>query len=257
MAPVSPPLLSIKDVTKTFDGNVRALTDVSLEIERGSFTSLIGASGCGKSTLLRIIAGLIAPTDGSVSSKGLVETGQVGFVFQDPTLMPWATVQKNVALPLELLKVDERERNKRITWALDLVGLGEFASAFPRTLSGGMKMRVSLARALVSRPKLLLLDEPFAALDELTRAKLNEDLLRIWRDEELTVVFVTHSVFESVFLSTRVIVLSPRPGRPVSEFTLPKTKIATEDWRLSSEYSEQCRDVSQGLRTAMEVTQNG
>lgn len=254
MQPADAPLVSIRNVGKTFEGGVTALDDVSLDIAQGSFTSLIGASGCGKSTLLRLVSGLVSPTTGAIESEGFRKPGALGFVFQEPTLMPWATVENNVALPLQLLGVQESERGSRIDAALGLVGLSDFRAAYPRTLSGGMKMRVSIARALVSRPSLLLLDEPFAALDEFTRERLNKDLLKIWREQNLTVLFVTHSVFESVYLSTRIVVMSPRPGRIVSSFSVNKPSEVNEEWRLTTQYTEQCGEVSRTLKGTMEAS---
>ena len=215
IAPVNPaPLLVARGVGKTFSNGVRALDGVDLTLREGDFLSLLGPSGCGKSTLLRIIAGLLSPTSGSLDWRGqMADPSQLGFVFQEPTLMPWATVFDNVWLPLRLKGVSRKAAAPAIGDLLDRVHLTGFENAVPRELSGGMKMRVSIARSLVTKPRLLLMDEPFAALDEITRFKLNNDLLELWDDQKITVVFVTHSVFESVFLSHRVVVMAARPGR--------------------------------------------
>src|SRR6202030_1761281 len=197
--------VSLRGVTKLFDNGVTALGPFDLDVIRGEFVSLLGPSGCGKSTALRLIAGLSAPTSGTVgvsNRAGQPRAGHaIGFVFQEPTLMPWTSVRENVRLPLKLARAPAAEANARVDQALTQVGLAEFADAYPRELSGGMKMRVSLARALVTDPDILLMDEPFAALDEITRFRLNNDLLALWRNLRKTVVFVTHSVFESVYLS--------------------------------------------------------
>ena len=211
--------MSLRGVTKVYDNGVAALGPLDLDVRKGEFVSLLGPSGCGKSTALRLIAGLGAPTSGTVgvarSASGDRAGHSIGFVFQEPTLMPWASVRDNVRLPLKLSHAPAAEADARVDAALTQVGLAEFADAYPRELSGGMKMRVSLARALVTDPDILLMDEPFAALDEITRFRLNNDLLALWRNLRKTVIFVTHSVFESVYLSQRVIVMTraPRPDR--------------------------------------------
>src|SRR3977135_2988528 len=215
----------LRGVTKVYDTAVAALGPFDLDVKRGEFVSLLGPSGCGKSTALRLIAGLSAPTSGTVEvSRRPIErrgTHSIGFVFQGPTLMPWASVRENVRLPLKLAHMPTAQADMRIGQTLAQVGLAEFAQSYPRELSGGMKMRVSLARALVTDPDILLMDEPFAALDEITRFRLNNDLLALWRNLHKTVIFVTHSVFESVYLSQRVVVMTPRPGRP-SALTCPR-----------------------------------
>jgi NitT/TauT family transport system ATP-binding protein len=220
-------------------------------VNKGEFVSLLGPSGCGKSTALRLIAGLSEPTSGTVGiSKpaGQARPGHsIGFVFQEPTLMPWTSVRENVRLPLKLAHAPAAEANARIDEALTQVGLTEFADAYPRELSGGMKMRVSLARALVTDPDILLMDEPFAALDEITRFRLNNDLLALWRNLRKTIIFVTHSVFESVYLSQRVIVMTPRPGRLSAEFRIDTLEPRGEDYRTSVEYAGYCRQVSGAL----------
>jgi NitT/TauT family transport system ATP-binding protein len=241
----------LRAVTKTYDSGVAALGPLDLDVARGEFVSLLGPSGCGKSTALRLIAGLAAPSAGTVevSHRATKADGRhpIGFVFQEPTLMPWASVRENVRLPLKLAHVRDDDAGRRIDAALAQVGLAEFANAFPRELSGGMKMRVSLARALVTDPDILLLDEPFAALDEITRFRLNNDLLDLWRTLHKTIVFVTHSVFESVYLSQRVLVMTARPGRLAREFRIATSEPRTEEFRTSAAYAAHCREVSGAL----------
>jgi NitT/TauT family transport system ATP-binding protein len=244
-------MVSLRGVTKTYDSGVAALGPIDLEIGKGELVSLLGPSGCGKSTALRLIAGLSAPTSGLVRVSNRGAPGRsIGFVFQEPTLMPWTNVRENVRLPLKLAHVPREKADARVGEALAQVGLAEFADAYPRELSGGMKMRVSLARALVTDPDILLMDEPFAALDEITRFRLNNDLLSLWRDLRKTVVFVTHSVFESVYLSQRVIVMTPRPGRISAEFRIDAGEPRSEDFRTSAEYVAVCREVSGALARA-------
>ena len=244
--------VSLRGVTKVYDSGVAALGPIDLEVRKGEFVSLLGPSGCGKSTALRLIAGLSAPTSGAVQvSKSASQTKHsIGFVFQEPTLMPWTNIRENVRLPLMLAHVPRDEADARVGEALAQVGLAEFAEAYPRELSGGMKMRVSLARALVIDPDILLMDEPFAALDEITRFRLNNDLLSLWRDLRKTVIFVTHSVFESVYLSQRVVVMTPRPGRIAREFRIQPAEPRGEDFRTSAEYVAVCREVSGALAGA-------
>lgn len=243
-------VLSLHAVGKTFPNGVSALTDLSLDVRRGEFVSLLGPSGCGKSTALRLIAGLAQPTTGDVCLAGDAGPGSIGFVFQEPTLMPWATAASNVGLPLKLKGDGTADASQRIAMALRRVGLTQFADAYPRQLSGGMKMRASIARALVTEPSLLLMDEPFAALDEITRFKLNNDLLAIWRALACTVIFVTHSVFESVFLSQRIVVLTQRPGRLFAEIDIDAPYPRDEIFRTSPEYAGYCRVVSDALSRA-------
>lgn len=240
--------VSLNGVTKRYDRGVAALGPLDFNVRNGDFVSLLGPSGCGKSTALRIIAGLIAPTSGTVCVAGGGRS--IGFVFQEPTLMPWASVRDNVALPLKLAHRLRADIGGHVEAALARVGLAEFAAAYPRELSGGMRMRVSLARALVTDPDILLMDEPFAALDEITRFRLNNDLLALWRDLRKTVIFVTHSVFESVYLSRRVVVMTPRPGRINAEYRIDTTEPRGEDFRTSAEYAAYCREVSIGLSLA-------
>ncbi|EGP09798.1 ABC-type nitrate/sulfonate/bicarbonate transport system, ATPase component [Bradyrhizobiaceae bacterium SG-6C] len=246
--------VSLRDVTKVYDNGVVALGPLNLTIRTGEFVSLLGPSGCGKSTALRVIAGLSDPTAGHVDVRGRgAHDGarhNIGFVFQEPTLMPWTTVRGNVQFPLELARVPRAAARARVDQALAQVGLSEFADVYPRELSGGMKMRVSLARALVTDPEILLMDEPFAALDEITRFKLNNDLLTLWRRLRKTVVFVTHSVFESVYLSQRVLIMSPRPGRITRDVRIHADEPRGEDFRTSPEYAAHCREVSTALAEA-------
>src|ERR1700722_16613964 len=216
-APSPNPVVSLRGVGKTFPSGTVALASLDLDVRDGEFLSLLGPSGCGKSTALRIIAGLSDPTQGTVTWPAAAAEGRIGFVFQEPTLMPWANVFNNVMLPLKLKGATAGRASERVNAALHRVGLEKFENAYPRKLSGGMRMRVSIARALVTEPTLLLMDEPFAALDEITRFKLNNDLLEVWQALRTTVVFVTHSVFESVYLSSRVVVMAGRPGRGFTE----------------------------------------
>ena len=255
MAISSAPIVSLRGVGKVFGSGVVALDHLDLDVRDGEFLSLLGPSGCGKSTALRIIAGLSEPTRGSVTWAGAREgrARDIGFVFQEPTLMPWATVSANVYLPLKLTGMGRDEASPRVLKTLSRVGLREFADAYPRQLSGGMRMRVSIARALVTAPRVLLMDEPFAALDEITRFKLNDDLMALWRELRMTVVFVTHSVFESVYLSQRVVVMSARPGRVFAELTVDA---AARDagFRTSAEYAGHCRVASNALGRAMQAS---
>jgi NitT/TauT family transport system ATP-binding protein len=251
------PLVRMQHVDKMYSNGTLALKDLSLDIRANEFISLLGPSGCGKSTALRIFAGLGSYTAGSVEwpqsnydVSGKPER-EVGFVFQEPTLMPWATVFDNVYLPHLLENRTKAQVADQVREVLDLVGLGGFADAYPRELSGGMKMRVSVARALVTRPKLLLMDEPFAALDEITRTRLSNDLLDIWSKAKCTIIFVTHSVFESVYLSQRIVVMAARPGRIVGELEVDAPYPRTTEFRLSPEYANYCRQVSNLLDVAM------
>src|SRR5213075_2786940 len=219
------PIVSLRGVGKLFGTGLLALDGLDLDVRDGEFLSLLGPSGCGKSTALRIIAGLSEPSRGEVAWRDGADARRgIGFVFQEPTLMPWTTVFGNVFLPLKLTGVDKAAAAPRIMATLSRVGLADFADAYPRELSGGMRMRVSIARALVTAPRVLLMDEPFAALDEITRFKLNDDLIALWASQQWTVVFVTHSVFESVYLSSRIVVMSARPGRVSSEVSIDSTR---------------------------------
>jgi NitT/TauT family transport system ATP-binding protein len=248
-AVVAPRLGRLEDVSKTFANGTVALTGVNLEIRRGEFLSLLGPSGCGKSTILRLLADLTSPSAGWINWSE--KEHELGFVFQEPTLMPWANVFNNVWLPLRLKGQSRASAEPAIREALAKVGLSGFAKAYPRELSGGMKMRVSIARALVLKPSLLLMDEPFAALDEITRIKLNEDLLSLRAAIGATIVFVTHSVFESVFLSTRICVMARRPGRVHAEIAVDPKAERNEDFRLGPAYASCARQASAALHAAM------
>jgi len=250
------PVVALKRVGKTFANGVIALERLDLDVPPGEFVSLLGPSGCGKSTALRIIAGLSEPTSGTVEwvEAEAAAPHRIGFVFQEPTLMPWATVAANVRLPLKLAGL-EPSAQARVDAALARVGISDFAQSYPRELSGGMKMRTSIARALVTEPKLLLMDEPFAALDEITRFRLNNDLLALWHSLGKTVVFVTHSVFESVYLSQRIIVMTPRPGRVFTELLIDAPYPRDERFRTSADYAGHCRQVSEALARAIATTE--
>lgn len=251
------PLLRLAGISKTFSNDVAALANIDLTIRPGEFVSLLGPSGCGKSTLLKLIGGLAAPSAGTIewpqSAYDALGTPEpaLGFVFQEPTLLPWRTVADNVHLPLMLAGISKRDAKARVDDVLALVGLSAFADSYPRQLSGGMKMRVSIARAIVTRPTILLMDEPFAALDEITRIKLNDDLLELFTRQGLTVIFVTHSVYESVYLSNRIVVMSSRPGRISVDIPIEVRYPRTEEFRTSTLYNERCRFVSAALRYAM------
>jgi NitT/TauT family transport system ATP-binding protein len=244
------PIVSLRNVGKVFGTGTQALDGLDLDVRDGEFLSLLGPSGCGKSTALRIIAGLSEPSSGTMKWRDDNARQGLGFVFQEPTLMPWTTVFGNVFLPLKLKGADRAAAAPRIMQALERVGLADFAQAYPRELSGGMRMRVSIARALVTAPRVLLMDEPFAALDEITRFRLNDDLVALWRELAMTVVFVTHSVFESVFLSTRIVVMTPRPGRVASELAIDAPD-RDASFRTSAEYAGFCRVASESLHRAM------
>jgi NitT/TauT family transport system ATP-binding protein len=245
------PLLVMNNVGKTFSNGVTALGGVNLTIREGDFVSLLGPSGCGKSTALRLIAGLSMPTTGRLEWRKTGGKDEVGFVFQEPTLMPWASVFDNVWLPLRLRGVSRKAAAPAVGELLERVHLSGFENAVPRELSGGMKMRVSIARGLVTNPRVLLMDEPFAALDEITRFKLNNDLLELWRDERFTVVFVTHSVFESVFLSNRIVVMAARPGRVHDEIAINAGYPRDDAFRTSPDYAALCRQASDVLVEAI------
>ena len=257
-APVhhSTPAVEVLSAEKTYPNGTQALLPVDLTIEEGEFVTLLGPSGCGKSTLLKMVAGLLEPTDGRLHlwRKPVVQLDESGkkmaFVFQSPTLMPWASVQTNVRLPLDLAGVPRAEGDARVTEALALVGLSKFANALPRALSGGMQMRVSIARGLVTQPDLLLMDEPFGALDEITRHKLDADLLDLWRKKKLTVIFVTHSIHEAVFLSSRVVMMAARPGRVVEEFRIYAPYPRTADFMVSPEFSRYAKLLQDSLLRA-------
>ncbi|MFW5823592.1 MAG: ABC transporter ATP-binding protein [Marinobacter sp.] len=251
------PVLEVSGVDKVYANGTEALKGADLTVRQGEFVSLLGPSGCGKSTLLRILAGLGSVTTGTVKwweqDYGVVgSTGRkLAFVFQNATLMPWARVRKNIRLPLDLEHAGRSpEVEQKIDKAIELVGLNGFEQSFPRELSGGMQMRASIARALVTDPNLLLMDEPFGALDEMTRNKLNDDVLRLWREKGWTVVFVTHSVYEAVYLSNRVVVMAARPGRIVDDIVVDQPYPRSPEFRVSTEFAGYCRQVSQALERA-------
>jgi NitT/TauT family transport system ATP-binding protein len=255
-APARAPVVEVLSVEKTYANGTRALAPIELTVGDGEFVTLLGPSGCGKSTLLRMIAGLAAPTDGRIRwwRHGADAVGAAGrklsMVFQEATLMPWARVQKNARLPLDLAGVDRAAADRAVTDALALVGLEKFAQSFPRELSGGMQMRVSIARSLVTEPNLLLMDEPFGALDEITRNRLDADLLALWAKKRLTVMFVTHSIYEAVFLSTRVVVMSARPGRILREVHIAEPFPRGDAFRVSQAFAMYCKELSELLALA-------
>jgi NitT/TauT family transport system ATP-binding protein len=251
MTPSGQTIVSLRSVGKTFERGTVALDGFDLAVSSGEFVALLGPSGCGKSTALRIVAGLSAASAGTVEWPGAAGAGRIGFVFQDPTLMPWADVAANVRLPLKLAHADETPARAAVARALERVGLAGFAHSYPRELSGGMRMRASIARALVTEPELLLMDEPFAALDEITRFKLNNDLLSVWQELRRTVIFVTHSVFESVYLSQRIVVMTPRPGRVFADIAINTPYPRDERFRTSADYAGFCRQVAETLAQAM------
>jgi NitT/TauT family transport system ATP-binding protein len=250
----SPLIVEMSNLSKVYPNGTVALQNVNLTIQEGEFVCFVGPSGCGKSTIFNLIAGLTQPTEGelkilNMTPKQALKQSDTAFVFQDHTLLPWRTLLDNVALPLEIRGISKRKTQEEAERVLELVGLKDYTKALPRQLSGGMKMRVSIARALVQRPKLLLMDEPFGALDEITRQTLQEELLNIWqKDSQMTVLFITHNVFESVFLSTRVIVMTPRPGKVSSMIALPEPYPRDEAFRSAVKFGEFVRDVSHALK---------
>jgi len=241
-----PPTFALRfdGVEKRFATGTVALTGVDLRLARGEFVSVVGPSGCGKSTLLRLASGLGEPTAGRIR----VGSGEIGYVFQDPTLLPWRSVARNVELAAELKRLSKAERRRRVAAAVDLVGLRGFERHLPRMLSGGMRMRVSLARSLLLDPDLCLFDEPFGALDELTRERLNDELLQLYTTRRFTGLFVTHSVAEAVFLSTRVVLMSPQPGRVVADVPVPFDYPRPRDLRFTPAFADLAARVSRGLR---------
>ncbi len=250
------PTIALDRVDKRFPGGLLALHEVSLQVRRDEFVALLGPSGCGKSTVLRLVAGLEAPSAGQLQAPALQASaeGRTAFVFQEATLMPWASVFDNVWLPLRLRGMPRAQAAPRVHEVLAGVGLAEFAQAFPAELSGGMKMRTSIARALVTAPEVLLMDEPFAALDDITRQKLNGDLLRWWHGRGMAALFVTHSAAEAVFLSQRVLVMAARPGRIVFELRVDEPYPRDPAFRLSPAFAEACRALGRALERAHEGT---
>lgn len=250
----SPPVLfETIGLGRMFDDGTKALDRVTLSVPAGTITSFLGPSGCGKTTLLRILGGLEIQTAGVLDwPDGRPSTGETGFVFQEPTLLPWATVRDNIFLPLRLAGKSRSDVSDEIDAAIQLVGLEGFGDSYPRQLSGGMKMRASVARALITRPRLLLMDEPFGALDEMTRFRLNDDLLRIFDVQRCSILFVTHSIFEAVYLSQRVVVMSRRPGRIISEHDISLPWPRTASMRMGQEFAEVCRHISEDLGSYLE-----
>ena len=247
------PVIDVQGADKTFPNGVRALRPIDLAVVQGEIVALVGPSGCGKSTLLRMISGLTAPTSGAISvASELNASGRIGFVFQQPTLMPWACVEGNVRLPLDLAGRSKAEARSQVARALALVGLEDFRAAYPHELSGGMQMRASIARTLVTGPRLLLMDEPFGALDEMTRNRLDADVSGLAAREKLTVLFVTHSIYEAVFLGDRVLVMSPRPGAVMQEIAVEAPHPRADEFRLSERFARYCAQVSRSLAAAVE-----
>ena len=238
------PIVAFNAMSKRFDDGTVALAGFDLTVDSGEFVSVVGPSGCGKSTLLRIASGLSAPSDGAV----VVDTDKIGYVFQDPTLLPWRTVQANVELLAELGRLPKPERRRRADEAISLVGLSDFAGHHPRALSGGMRMRVSLARSLTMQPELFLFDEPFGALDEITRERLNDELQQLFLTQRFTALFVTHSVTEAVFMSTRVVVMSGRPGQVLADFAVPFEYPRPPRLRFDEAFAHLAGEVSACLR---------
>ncbi len=233
--------VSVRGLDHLHPNGTHALTGIDLVVAPGEFVTLIGPSGCGKSTLLRLIAGLDRPTAGTLERHAVERSA---FVFQQPTLMPWARVATNVALPLTLTGRPADDATAKVRDALKQVGLEDFEQAFPRELSGGMQMRASIARALVTEPDLLLMDEPFGALDEITRDRLDRELLALWQARRFTALFVTHSLHEAVYLSNRVVVMSPRPGRIAAELRIDEPYPRAQDFRVSERFVRWCKDLS-------------
>ena len=263
--PPSAPLITLHQVGKRFDGGLQALAGVSLVVAAGEFVALLGPSGCGKSTVLRLAAGLDAPSAGTVTAPAVqasasrvdshsvshtvshTTSNSTAFVFQEPTLMPWASVFDNVWLPLRLQGQSRATASATVRQVLASVGLADFDTAYPAQLSGGMKMRASIARALVTQPQVLLMDEPFAALDDITRQRLNTDLLQWWQGKGMAALFVTHSVAEAVFLSQRVLVMAARPGRVVAEVAIDHPYPRHADFRHSAQFAQACRTLGDAL----------
>lgn len=252
---MSAPVITLSHVSKVYSNGTVALQDMNMTIQAGQFVSLVGPSGCGKSTVLRLIAGLGGMTTGSIEwGQSLTENHKLAFVFQEPALMPWATVMDNVRLPLKLAGEPKQKADQDVLESLQLVSLRGFERSFPRELSGGMRMRVSIARALVTKPQVLLMDEPFGALDEITRSKLNSDVLELWQEKRWTVIFVTHNIYEAVYLSNRVVVMAARPGRVVADIPINAPYPRSEEFRTSPLYNDYCREVSARLHEAMHGT---
>lgn len=239
--------ITLSNVSKVYANGTVALQNLNLAIEAGQFVSLLGASGCGKSTVLRLIAGLGKMNSGQLYWGTGTPKPRLAFVFQEAALMPWATVEENVRLPLKLAGVAKREGSAAVAETIRMVGLQGFERAYPRELSGGMKMRVSIARALVTKPDVLLMDEPFGALDEITRSRLNSDLLQLWQQHHWTLVFVTHNIYEAVYLSNRVVVMAARPGRVVADVAIEAAYPRDEAFRTSPLFNAYCQRLSAEL----------
>jgi NitT/TauT family transport system ATP-binding protein len=251
----SNPILSLQKISKSYSNGTIALENLDLTIAQGEFVSIVGASGCGKSTVLRLIAGLEKASSGEISWLDRQAQQELAFVFQEAALMPWTTVLENIRLPLKLAGISPRQAKIRCQEAIALVGLQDFEHNYPRQLSGGMKMRVSIARALVTQPRVLLMDEPFGALDDITRSKLNSDLLSLWQQQQWTVAFVTHNISEAVFLSNRVIVMAARPGRVLADLSIDAPYPRTEDFRTSSLCNQYCREIAHCLQKTTTIAQ--
>ncbi len=248
--------VAVQSAEKTYPNGTHALLPVNLTVQQGEFVTLLGPSGCGKSTLLNMVAGLLEPSAGRISVWGESPNAQsqakqrLSFVFQEATLMPWARVGANVRLPLDLQGINRADADQRVGNALKLVGLEKFAESYPRELSGGMQMRASIARSLVTDPSLLLMDEPFGALDEITRNRLDDELLSLWRSKGLTVIFVTHSIHEAVYLSSRVVVMAARPGRVIEEVAITPTVARDDAFRVSTEFAGYAKQLQDSLLRA-------
>jgi NitT/TauT family transport system ATP-binding protein len=258
---ISAPAVEVLSAEKTYPNGTRALLAVDLCVQEGEFITLLGPSGCGKSTLLKMIAGLLDPSDGRIvlwrkPVDQIQSTGHsLSFVFQEATLMPWAKVETNVRLPFDLMNVPTEQSDAKVVSVLKLVGLEKFSQNLPRELSGGMQMRVSIARGLVTEPTLLLMDEPFGALDEITRNRLDGELLSLWSQKKLTVIFVTHSIQEAVFLSNRVVVMAARPGRIVEQVAIEEPYPRTDDFRVSTKFSQYAKRLQDSLLMASDETE--
>lgn len=248
MTPTS--ILTLNNIGKVYSNGTIALKELNLSIGEGEFISLLGPSGCGKSTVLKLIAGLSQRSTGDIAWADGPDRRKLAYVFQDAALMPWATVWDNIYLPLKLKGITKRAAASAVAEAIELVDLQGFERSYPRQLSGGMKMRVSIARALVTHPEVLLMDEPFGALDEMTRSRLNSDVLHLWHRLHWTVIFVTHNIYEAVYLSNRVVVMAARPGRVVAEVAIEAPYPRTEEFRTSPTFNAYCRQISTALSQA-------